>query len=69
MLLAKMRGVINFAMDVNVQYEFRLNPQSGMVALYETESGKLMLQLTPDEMMRLSEKLHRVAGMLTDQSG
>lgn len=69
MLLAKMRGVMNFAMDPNTHYEFQFNPESGLVELREMASGKLMLKLTPDEMMELSEKIHRAAGMLTDQSG
>ena len=69
MLLAKMRGVMHFAMDPDIDYEFRLNPQSGMVELWEVAAHKLMLKLTPDEMMNLSEKIHRAAGMLTDRSG
>jgi len=69
MLLAKVRGVMNFAMDPEVHYEFRMNPHTGLVELWEVASEKLMLKLTPDEMMQLSEKLHRAAGMLTDQSG
>jgi hypothetical protein len=69
MLLAKMRGVLNFAMNPDVHYEFHLNVQSGLVELREVASGKLMLKLTPDELMGLSEKLHRSAGMLTNRSG
>lgn len=69
MLLAKMRGIMNFALDPNVHYEFHLNPEIGLVELREVNSGKLMLKLTPDEMMSLSEKIHRVAGILADRSG
>jgi uncharacterized FlaG/YvyC family protein len=69
MLLAKMRGVMNFALDPDVHYEFRLDPESGQIELREIATNKLMLRLTPDEMMQLAEKIHRAAGMLTDQSG
>ena len=69
LLLAKMRGVMNFALDPDVHYEFHLNPKSGMVELREASTGKRMLQLTPEELIHLSEKLHRAAGMLSDLSG
>ena len=69
MLLAKMRGVMNFALDAEVSYEFHMNPETGMVELREVETGKLMLKLTPDEMATLAEKLHRAAGMLADRNG
>ncbi len=69
MLLAKMRGVLNFALDPDIHYEFSLNSASGLVELREVSTGKRMLQLTPEEMIQLSGKLHRAAGMLSDLSG
>jgi hypothetical protein len=69
LLLAKMRGLMNFALDPNAHYEFQLNPENGLIELREIATNKLMLRLTPDEMMQLAEKIHRAAGMLTDRSG
>lgn len=69
MLLAKLRGVMNFALDPEIHYEFRLNPQSGLVELAEVASGKVMLKLSPDEMATLAEKLHHAEGRLADREG
>lgn len=69
LLFAKMRGLMNVSMESGRRYEFRINPQTGMVEMIELESGELVLQLTPVELAKLSEKLQRYAGMLTDRSG
>ncbi|WP_373532830.1 hypothetical protein [Vampirovibrio sp.] len=69
LLFAKMRGLMNVSLQSGKRYEFRINPQTGMVELTELDSGALVMQLTPVELMRLSEKLQRYAGMLTDLSG
>jgi hypothetical protein len=69
LLFAKMRGLMNVSLQSGKRYEFRLNPQTGMVELMAMDSGELVLQLTPIELMRLSEKLQRYAGMLTDLNG
>lgn len=69
LLFAKMRGLMNVSLESGKRYEFRINPQTGMVELFELESGDLVLQLTPVELTRLSDKLQRYAGMLTDLSG
>jgi hypothetical protein len=68
-LFAKMRGIMNVSLQTGKRYEFRLNPQTGMVELLELPSEELIFQLTPVELARLSNKLHRYAGMLTDLSG
>ncbi len=68
-LFAKMRGIMNVSLQTGKRYEFRLNAQTGMVELVELSSEALILQLTPVELARLSDKLHRYAGMLTDLSG
>jgi hypothetical protein len=69
LLFAKMRGLMNVSLQSGKRYEFRMNPQTGMVELTAMDSGELVLQLTPVELMRLSEKLQRYAGMLTDLNG
>lgn len=69
LLFAKMRGLMNVSLQSGKRYEFRMNSQTGMVELTAMDSGELVLQLTPVELMRLSEKLQRYAGMLTDLNG
>lgn len=69
LLFAKMRGLMNVSMESGKRYEFHINPETGMVEMRELESGELVIQLTPIELMRLSDKLQRYAGMLTDRNG
>ncbi len=68
-LFAKMRGLMNVSLETGKRYEFRLNALTGMVELVELPSEDLILQLTPLELARLSDKLERYAGLLTDLSG
>lgn len=68
-ILAKMRGLLNFSLQNGVRYEFHINSEDGLIDLIEAESGKVMLRLLPEEMLRLSEKIQRYAGMLIDRSG
>lgn len=69
LLFAKMRGLLNFSLQEDVRYEFRVNPLTGLIDLVATESGELKLTLTPDELMQMSRKIQRYAGMLADRSG
>lgn len=68
-LMAKMRGVMNVALESGKHYEFQLNSETGLIDLVEMETGILVLQLLPDELMTLSRKIQRYAGMLTDRAG
>jgi uncharacterized FlaG/YvyC family protein len=68
-LFAKMRGLMNFSLQQGVHYEFHVNAQSGLIDLVESGSGKVVLQLMPAELMQLSRKIQRYAGILTDRSG
>ncbi|MCE3234446.1 MAG: FlaG protein [Vampirovibrio sp.] len=68
-LFAKMRGLINISLQSGVRYEFHVNPETGLVDLIDMESGQVVLQLQPEELMQLSQKIQRYAGMLTDRSG
>ena len=69
LLFAKMRGLMNVSMESGKRYEFHINPETGMVEMIALDTGELVLQLTPVELMRLSDKLQRYAGMLADRSG
>jgi uncharacterized FlaG/YvyC family protein len=68
-IFAKMRGMMNLALDSAKRYEFRVNELTGLVDLIEMETGRLVLQLTPEELMDLSQKIERYAGVLTDHNG
>jgi uncharacterized FlaG/YvyC family protein len=69
LLFAKMRGIMDFSLKTGVRYEFHINAQSGMVDLIDLESGQVVLQLQPEELLQLSQKIQRYAGMLTDRNG
>lgn len=68
-LFAKMRGLMSVSLETGKRYEFHINAQTGLIDLLEADTRHVILQLTPDELMRLSEKIQRYAGMLTDLSG
>lgn len=68
-LFAKMRGLMNISLQSGVRYEFHVNPETGLVDLIDMESRQVVLQLQPEELMQLSRKIQRYAGMLTDRSG
>lgn len=68
-LMAKMRGIMNFSLESGTRYEFHINAVSGMVDLIAVGTGECILQLTPEEVIRFSEKIHRYAGMLMDRAG
>ena len=69
MLFAKMRGLMDVSLQSGKRYEFQMNPQTGMVEMRELGRGELVIQFTPVELMKLSDKLQRYAGMLLDRSG
>jgi uncharacterized FlaG/YvyC family protein len=68
-IFARMRGLMNFALETGLRYEFQINSETGLVDLLEIGSGKVVLQLLPEELMQLSQKIQRYDGMLTDRSG
>ncbi len=67
-LFARMRGLMNFSLESGTRYEFRMNPETGLMDLVEADSGQVVLTLTPEELLQLSRKIQRYAGMLTDRS-
>jgi uncharacterized FlaG/YvyC family protein len=69
LLFAKMRGLINISLQNDMRYEFHINSETNLVDLIEVASGTVILQLRPEELMQLSQKIQRYAGMLTDRSG
>ena len=69
LLFARMRGILNVSLETGARYEFRVNPDTGLVDLVALETEEVVLQLLPDELMQLSQKIQRYAGMLTDRSG
>ncbi len=65
---AKVRGLLNFSLEKGVRYQFQINGETGQVDLV-SETGQVVLSLSPVELMQLSEKIQRYAGMLTDRRG
>ena len=52
------------------QYRFHSNPASDCIDLMELETGRIVLQLTPEEVLTLSHNLHRgETGLLADRAG
>lgn len=68
-LMAKMRGIMNLALESGKHYEFHINTETGLIDLIEVGTGTLILQMLPEELMSLSQKIQRYAGMLTDRAG
>lgn len=69
MIFARMRGIMNLALEKGVVYQFQVNPETGLVDLIAENTGKAVLSLTPEELMELTQKVQRYAGVLTDRSG
>jgi len=67
--MATLRGVLNLALEAGKRYEFQLDAASGLVNLISMETGECILQLYPEELMQLSQKIQRYAGMLTNRAG
>lgn len=68
-IFARMRGIMNFSLESGARYEFAINPDTGLVDLTAATTGQVVLTLTPEELVQLSRKIHRYAGVLTDHSG
>lgn len=69
MLFARMRGILNLALSESELYQFHINPDTGLVELIAEGTGQIVMTLTPDDLMSLTEKIHRYAGMLADRNG
>lgn len=69
MKFAKMRGLMNVALQDGVEYQFQINADEGLVDLIEAKSGKVVMTLTPSELMEMTDKIQRYAGVLTDRAG
>ncbi|MEB3287328.1 MAG: hypothetical protein VKJ04_07480 [Vampirovibrionales bacterium] len=69
LLFARMRGIMNLAFEQGEHYQFQVNPQTGLVDVVADSTGQSVLSLTPLELMEMSQRIHRYAGLLTDRSG
>ncbi|MBK8189555.1 MAG: hypothetical protein IPK79_03810 [Vampirovibrionales bacterium] len=68
LLFARLRGLMNFSLDNSVLYRFVYNPESGRADLVDDRNQRVMLSLTIDELLRLSQRMVRYAGMIADKS-
>jgi uncharacterized FlaG/YvyC family protein len=69
MTFAKMRGIMNLAFEQGEKYHFNVNPQTGLVDIIAERTGHIVLSITPLELMEMTQRIHRYAGVLTDRSG
>ena len=69
MIFARVRGVMNLALETGENYNFQINPETGLVELIEERTGNILLTITAEELMGLTGKVHRYAGILTDRAG
>ena len=60
---------MNVALEKGTKYKFQINPENGMVDLRDANTGKHVLSMTPSELMQISGKIERYAGVLTDRAG
>jgi len=68
MMLAKLRGVMNLSFEEGVLYYFHFNETTGLVELINDRDNRVMLTLTPEELLQVSQRMQRYAGRMTDQS-
>ena len=67
MLFAKLRGIMNFSLDSGVLYRFDFNDETERVELIDDRDGSVVLVLTIDDMLAMSLRMERYAGMITDR--
>ncbi len=67
LVFAKLRGLMNFSLEQGVLYRFQVNESSELVDLIDSRNGQVMLTLTGDELLQVSEKIQRYAGIITDR--
>ena len=68
-IFAKLRGLMNFALQEGVQYRFEIENETGCVNLVIVETGQIVLTLTPEELMHVCEKAQRYSGRIMDEAG
>jgi len=69
LLFAKMRGIMSGALEKGTKFRFQINAETGMVELRDAGTGNIVLTMTPSDLMQLSGKIQRYAGVLTDRAG
>ncbi len=67
LIFAKLRGLMNFSLESGVLYRFQVNEETGLVDLIDSRDEKVLLTLTAEELLKVSEKINRYAGMITDR--
>lgn len=67
MIFAKLRGIMNFSLESGVLYRFHLNEDTGLVDLIDDRDESVVLTLTPEELVQVSERMQRYAGVITDR--
>lgn len=69
MLFARLRGIMNLALDKGEQYQFQVNPETALVDVIAVSTGRVMISMTAVELMEMTQRIHRYAGVLTDRNG
>ncbi len=67
LIFAKLRGLMNFSLENGVLYKFQVNDETGIVNLVDPRDDTVMLTLTGEELLQVSEKINRYAGMIADR--
>ena len=66
---AKLRGVLNLALQSDIAYRFDFNEETKLFELINAESNEWVMSFTPVELQTLMQQMRRPGGFLTDQVG
>ncbi len=66
---ARLRGVLNFSLAHDGLYQFTYNEQTQQVELVDMTGGshQVLLTLTIDELLQMSQRIERFAGLITSR--
>lgn len=65
-LFAKLKGLLNVSLTKGTAYLFRWNNETNLIELVSKSDEQVLLTLKQEEMLRLSDRIERYQGMLSD---
>lgn len=68
LLFAKLRGVMNLSLETGALYRFAYNEQTGQADLLHDRTGQVVLSLSVEELLQLSQRMARYTGMIANRS-
>lgn len=66
LILARLRGIMNLSFKEGVLYQFHFNEETGLVELINENENTVMLTLSVEELLQVSQRMSRYAGRMSD---